>query len=218
MKQSSVVEKMHWLGHDGIRIDADQIIYFDPYQISSGVAADILLITHEHYDHCSIDDVKKVLGPETMIVTEKDSAAKLNRELGEALAGKITTMSPGETVTVKGVKITAVPAYNTNKDFHPKENGWLGFLVDLQGETVYHAGDTDKIPEMADISCDIALLPVSGTYVMTAAEAVDAALKIHPRIAIPMHYGSLVGDDADAATFKSGLEGKIDVKVLEKNN
>ena len=211
-----VLNKIHWLGHDCMRIDVDPVIYFDPYEIEPGVEAGILLITHEHYDHCAIDDVKKVLGEDTVIVTEKDAAAKLADALGAAVKGKITIVAPGDTLTVKGISISAVPSYNVDKEFHPKSNGWLGFVVEIDGVKVYHAGDTDLIPEMDDITCDIAFLPVSGTYVMTADEAVAAAERINPTVAIPMHYGALVGDDGDAESFQKGLDGKIDVKILQK--
>ena len=216
MIDMTFVEKIHWLGHDCIRIDADPVIYFDPYEIQPGVKAGILLITHEHYDHCSPEDVKKILGSETVIVTETDSAAKLTADLGSLVEGRINILAPGEDIMVKGVSITAVPSYNINKKFHPKANNWLGFVVRVDGVTVYHAGDTDLIPEMANIHCDISLLPVSGTYVMTATEAVEAALQIQPNLAIPMHYGSIVGDEGDAAVFQKELEGKVDVKVLQK--
>ncbi|SLM31952.1 conserved hypothetical protein [Desulfamplus magnetovallimortis] len=217
MIDSKLIEKIHWLGHDCMRIDCDPVIYFDPYEIEPGVEAGILLITHDHYDHCSIDDVKKILGPDTVIVTEKDSAKKLSKELGKGVDGKIKIVAPGDTITVKGVSIDAVPSYNINKKFHPKSNNWLGFVVDVEGVRVYHAGDTDLIPEMSDINCDVALLPVSGTYVMTAEEAVEAAININPGLAIPMHYGALVGDEGDAERFRKMLEGKVDVKVLNKS-
>jgi len=117
-------------------------------------------------------------------------------------------------MTLEGLTVTAVPAYNTNKAFHPKENGWLGFILNIDGVSIYHAGDSDFIPEMKDLEVDIALLPVSGTYVMTSDEAVEAALAINPKLAIPMHYGAIVGDQSDAANFKDKLDGKIDVVVL----
>ena len=123
-------------------------------------------------------------------------------------------MTPGERIALGGLKIEAVPAYNTNKDFHPKANGWLGFIIEIDGIRIYHAGDSDYIPEMKDLDVDIALLPVSGTYVMDADEAVEAALAINPKLAIPMHYGAIVGDQSDATRFRDKLEGKIDVLVL----
>ncbi|MDY6825215.1 MAG: MBL fold metallo-hydrolase [Thermodesulfobacteriota bacterium] len=204
------LEKIKWLGHDAFRIDAEKVIYIDPYEIGSGPAADLILITHEHFDHCSPADVKKIQGENTVVITESQSAAKL--------AGNVRVVKPGETVTEQGVAVEAVPAYNTDKDFHPRENGWLGFIVTVDGVRVYHAGDTDMIPEMADIDADIAMLPVSGTYVMTADQAVEAALTINPKIAVPMHYGSVVGGDADAEAFRKALEGKIEVHILPRSS
>jgi len=205
----SFSRKIHWLGHDGFRIDTEKIIYFDPYQIEAGPQADLILISHEHFDHCSPEDVAKIQGPETVIVTEKDSADKLS--------GDVRIIKPGETLNLDGVKIQGVPSYNTDKDFHPRKNGWLGFLVEVSGIRIYHAGDTDYIPEMKDLKVDIALLPVSGTYVMTAEQAVKAALAIEPGLAIPMHYGAIVGGNQDALDFKNALDGRVDVLILEKS-
>ena len=125
-------------------------------------------------------------------------------------------MKPGESLDVDGLKIESVPSYNKDKDFHPKKNGWLGFIVETEGVRIYHAGDTDRIPEMKDFEVDIALIPVSGTYVMTAEQGVRAALDIHPKLAIPMHYGNIVGGEEDAIQFKKDLEGKIEVLILQK--
>jgi L-ascorbate metabolism protein UlaG (beta-lactamase superfamily) len=201
-----ILKKINWLGHDGFRIDADKTIYIDPYQISDGPEADLILITHEHFDHCSPEDVAKIQHSGSVIVTEKDSAPKLS--------GDVRVVTVGESLSIDNIQIEAVPAYNTNKDFHPKSKGWLGFIIDIDGVKVYHAGDTDFIPEMKDFNTDIALLPVSGTYVMTADEAVEAALAIDPKIAIPMHYGAIVGGGDDATKFKDALEGKIEVHIL----
>jgi len=201
-------KKIHWLGHDGFRIDASKVIYFDPFQISGGPTADIILVSHEHFDHCSLDDIRKIQGSNTVIVTEKDSASKLS--------GNVRIVKPGDKIEVNGVRIEAIPAYNVGKDFHPKANGWLGFIVEIDGVKVYHAGDTDFIPEMKDIDVDIALIPVSGVYVMTSDQAVEAAKAINPKLAIPMHYGAIVGDERDALDFKKALEGIIDVLVLKK--
>ena len=205
----SFAENIHWLGHAGFRIDGDKVIYFDPYQIESGPQADLIFISHDHFDHCSPEDVAKIQGPETIIITEKDSAGKLT--------GDVRVIKPGETLVLDGVKILGVPSYNTDKDFHPRRNGWLGFLVEMSGISIYHSGDTDFIPEMKELNVDIALLPVSGTYVMTADQAVKAALAIGPELAIPMHYGTIVGGNQDAVTFKSALDGKVRVLILEKS-
>jgi L-ascorbate metabolism protein UlaG (beta-lactamase superfamily) len=202
-----ILSKIVWLGHDGFRIDASKTVYIDPYQIPDGPGADLILITHEHFDHCSPEDVAKIQQSESVIITEKDSAAQLS--------GDVRVVQVGETLTIDDVTVEAVPAYNTNKDFHPKSKGWLGFIVEVDGVKVYHAGDTDFIPEMKDFSTDIALLPVSGTYVMTAEEAVEAAQAINPKIAIPMHYGAIVGAGQDAENFKKALEGKVDVRILD---
>uniref|UniRef100_A0A7V4N599 MBL fold metallo-hydrolase n=1 Tax=Thermodesulfobacterium geofontis TaxID=1295609 RepID=A0A7V4N599_9BACT len=204
-----LVKKMQWLGHDCFLIKSDLIIYFDPFQIKAGPKADIIFVTHPHYDHCSAEDIKKIVKEDTIIVTEKDSA--------KMLTGKIEIMKVGEEKKVRGIKVKAVPAYNIGKTFHTKDKGWLGFVVEVEGVNIYHAGDTDFIPEMKNIKADIALLPVSGTYVMTADEAVEAALAIKPQIAIPMHYGSIVGSEKDAEKFANALKGKIEVIILPKS-
>ncbi len=205
-----VFKKLSWLGHDGILYQNKKIIYFDPFQIAGGPAADIILISHDHFDHCSPDDVKKIQTKDTVIVTEADSAKKLT--------GKIEILKPGETKTIQGITIEAVPSYNTNKDFHVKAKGWLGFVVTLEGVRVYHPGDTDFIPEMKEIKADIAFLPVSGTYVMTAQEAAEAAKVLKPKIAIPMHYGAIVGTEEDAKKFAELLKGLVDVRILPKKD
>ncbi len=204
----NVVKKIVWLGHDAFRIDADKIIYIDPFEITSGPQADLILITHEHFDHCSAEDIAKIRGDKSIIVTEKNSADKLS--------GDVRIMKPGDVLTVEGIKIETVASYNTDKEFHPQENGWLGFIIEIEGIRIYHAGDADFIPEMKNLNVDIALLPVSGTYVMTAAQAADAALAINPKLAIPMHYGGIVGSEQDALDFKQALEGKVDVLILSK--
>ncbi len=204
MKAKEYADKnIRWLGHDGFVIHGSRTVVFDPFQIEDGPTADVVLITHDHYDHCSPEDVQKVSGEHTVIVTEKDSAKKLS--------GDVRVLSPGETLSVGEIKIEAVAAYNQNKQFHPKENGWLGFIVEMDGMRIYHAGDTDLIPEMKGMAVNIALLPVSGTYVMTAEEAVEAALDVAPDVAIPMHFGAIVGDRSDAETFRDRLKGKVEV-------
>lgn len=190
-----MVENIHWLGHDSFRLEGEVTIYIDPWKLPpNSPKADIILITHEHYDHCSPEDVAKIQKADTVIVTIPAAARKLK--------GEVKTVKPWDKITVKGIEVEAVPAYNINKPFHPKEAGHVGFIVNLGGKRIYHAGDTDFIPEMKGLKVDIALLPVSGTYVMTADEAARAADAIKPEVAIPMHYGEIVGSEKDAERFK----------------
>lgn len=210
---AGLIDRLHWLGHASFVIRDGKVIYFDPYKIEEDVEnADLVLVTHEHFDHCSPDDIHKVIQPGTVIVTVAGNEEKLSGIAGQI--ADVKYMAPGDRVTVDEITIEAVPAYNTNKKFHPRDNSWVGFIVEIDGEKIYHAGDTDLIPEMSSVECDIALLPVSGTYVMTAGEAVMAAKEIGPKIAIPMHYGDVVGDEEDAREFETVCE--CEVRVLGK--
>jgi len=208
-----MLKKIHWLGHDAFRIDGPPIIYFDPYTLGEGnPAADIILISHEHGDHCSPEDVAKIQRQGTTIVTIAAAAAMLK--------GDILIVQPGDTLRLKGIEIEAVPAYNVNKfrspgiPFHAEESGHVGFVVTLAGQRIYHTGDSDHIPEMADLGhIDIAFLPVSGHYVMTAGEAAEAAGVIRPTIAIPMHVGRGIGAITDTEAFRA--RSPVEVVVLD---
>lgn len=204
----SLVENIHWLGHDAFRITGEKTVYTDPFKIAGGQKADLVLITHEHYDHCSPGDVAKIQGPDTVILAPPDCVEKLK--------GKTKTVKPGDKLNVQGIEIEVVPSYNINKKFHPKEKDWVGYIFKVNGKRIYLAGDTDYISEMKNIKADIALLPVGGTYTMTADEAAKAALDIKPQVAIPMHYGSVVGKVEDAEQFKKDLQGKINVVILKQ--
>lgn len=176
---------LHWLGHASFRFDGPPTIYFDPVSVESDAPqADIVLVSHEHSDHYAPATLRQISRPETVIVTNKDIAAKLEKE---SLGCEVRALQPGERTTVGDVEIEAVPAYNVTKSYHPKAAGWLGFIVVWGGERLYFAGDTDRIPEMADIRCDVALLPVGGTYTMDVQEAAQAAADIKPRVVVPMH-------------------------------
>jgi L-ascorbate metabolism protein UlaG (beta-lactamase superfamily) len=205
---TKMIDNIHWLGHDGFYAAGSKVVYFDPWEISGGPKADVILITHEHFDHCSPADVEKISTPSTVVITEELSACKLK--------GTVVVLKPTESTTVHGIKVTAVPSYNTDKQFHPKEKEWLGFIVELDGVKIYHAGDADFIPEMKNLNVDIALIPVSGTYVMNVDQAIEAARAIKPKIAVPMHYGKIVGSEDDAKKFAAALKNEMTVVVKQK--
>lgn len=203
------IENITWYGHASFKIKNKKVIYIDPWQLPKDVEkADIILVTHSHFDHLSVEDIRLIKKDETVIIVPPDGASKL--------MGDVREIEPGEEVEVSGIKIKAVPAYNIGKEFHPKRNNWVGYIIDFEGVKIYHAGDTDHIPEMKEFGpIDIALLPVGGRYTMNAEEASRAAESINPKVAIPMHYGAgVVGTKADAEKFKHLLSSKIDVKIL----
>jgi L-ascorbate metabolism protein UlaG (beta-lactamase superfamily) len=208
----------HWLGHDGFRVSSGgKTIYIDPYQLSNTQHdkndADIVLISHDHFDHLSMDDLKHVVGKKTSIIAAKECLSKL----GGINALETHGVAPGDALTVQGITVEAVAAYNTNKKFHPKEDLKVGFILTVNDRRIYHAGDTDAIPEMNDLNPHVALVPVSGTYVMTAEEAAKAVNeRIRPKdLAIPMHYGTIVGTEDDARKFKE-LVKVCRVQILDK--
>ncbi len=192
-----LLDDLRWLGHDSFRIDYPLVIYLDPWRITpENPPADIILISHEHHDHCSPEDVERLRQEGTTIIANPSAASKLE--------GQVTIMKAGDSLNVKGVQIDAMPAYNLEKPFHPKSAGHVGYILTINGERLYFAGDTDFIPEMRELHCDIALLPVSGIYVMDAVEACQAAEAIRARISIPMHYGAgVAGTIVDAEKFRS---------------
>ena len=206
-EEKNMIDNIHWLGHDSFRIDGDKTIYIDPWKLTGGVKADIILITHEHYDHCSPTDIAALQTESTEIICTKECLEKLSGSLHSAV--------PGSKYKFDNVEIEAVPAYNTNKKFHPQGSKHVGYIIKMNGVRIYHAGDTDFIPEMSKIKCDIALLPVSGTYVMTAKEAVQAAEVIKPRVAIPMHWGDIIGGREDAEYFSKNVTCECIIKEKE---
>jgi L-ascorbate metabolism protein UlaG (beta-lactamase superfamily) len=208
--------KITWLGHDSFKIKNGKTVYIDPYEIKGGEEADILLISHDHDDHCSPQDVKKIISAKTTIITTAES----KRKLSKTKAKEIRVAKPGQKILIDDVSIETIPAYNINKfrspghPFHPKENEMLGFIITMNAVRIYHAGDTDFIPEMKLLNVDVAFLPVSGTYVMTAEEAAESTKHIKLKVAIPMHYGSIVGDEGDAERFRT--LASCEVRVLSK--
>lgn len=203
-----------WIKHAAFRLqDGETVIYLDPWGLTTEPHdADVVLVTHSHSDHCDTGSVSAVVKDGTEIVTEPESAGKLS-----GMSERISAVAPGDDISVVGIRVEAVPAYNISTTFHRRSKNWLGFIITLSdGRRFYHAGDTDHIPEMSDIETDVALLPAGGTYTMTPVEAADAARAIQPGVAVPMHYGAVVGNAADAQRFEQELAGEVEVTILEE--
>lgn len=198
---------IQWLGHASFLIRDGITIYIDPWKLKRAEPkADLILISHSHYDHFSPPDIEKIGGEKTRVIGAGDLKAKLK--------GNFEPAEPGQTFTVGEVTVRTVPAYNTHKNFHPRENNWLGFLIDIGGETIYYSGDSDAIPEMGQLGkVDMALLPVGGTYTMTAEEAARAVNeKIRPLACIPYHWGDIVGSEDDAKKFAQLCHCKTEIQ------
>lgn len=203
-KGEGLLDALEWLGHAGFHLTVDgRDIYLDPFRIAGKrlPPADAIFITHPHYDHWSPDDVRQLLTPDTILVAPKECRGVLDHEL--------LTIQPGEERGIRNWTARAVPAYNLDKPYHRRENGWVGYILGfgVKGK-LFHAGDTDAIPELRDLDCAIALLPVGGTYTMNAEEAAAAANDLKATVVVPMHYGSIVGTEDDARRFASLVVGK----------
>jgi L-ascorbate metabolism protein UlaG (beta-lactamase superfamily) len=213
-----LLDSVDWLGHSGFRIRVGRAnVYIDPYRVKDGAPkADLILITHGHYDHFSPQDVE--------LLSHRKSWLVAPAAVAERVGGNVVSIAPGETVEdelVRGLSVRAVAAYNTSKRdsegnaFHPREAGWVGYDLNVRGERLYHSGDTDVIPEMDTVTgVDVALLPVSGIYVMTAEEAAEAARRIQPGVAVPMHWGEHIGSVEDATAFRD--RAGVEVRILER--
>ena len=193
-----------WLGHASFRLAGEAVVYIDPWKVASEPRdGNVVFVSHSHFDHCSPEDVGKVLAAGGVVVGPADA-------VGQIGGGK--PLSAGSTVEAGGVTIAGVPAYNVDKDFHPKANGWLGAVVRMDGVRVYYAGDTDRIAEMSELAdIDVALLPVGGTYTMTAAQAAQAAGDIGAKAAVPYHFGDIVGSPADGQAFADAAPCQVHV-------
>lgn len=213
---------LKWLGHAGFMIKNSRTIYIDPYNIKEQKdKADIILLTHGHYDHCSVEDIKKVVKEGTKIFVTADAQSKIARF---DIPVEIIVVEPSQEYDLGDIKISTFSSYNIDKHFHPKEEAWVGYLVKINGVVFYHSGDSDAIPEMQKLTGFqqpdkkfVALLPVGGRYTMTAEEAAEAAKTIKPSLAIPMHWGSIVGSEEDAKEFvELCKEAGINAEILEK--
>ena len=211
-----MLEGIELLGHSSIKIKKlNKIIYIDPFNIKNSLNdANYIFITHNHYDHFSENDIKKVKNNETIIIVTEDLYTN-TLKLGFSKMN-IITVKPNETYQVEKIKFSTIPAYNTNKKFHPKENEWVGYIIELEENKYYIAGDTDITTENKNVKCDVAFVPVGGTYTMDFKEAATLINQIKPKIAVPIHYGSIVGTKQDAIDFVKLLNPNINRIILDK--
>ena len=210
-----MLENVEVLCHSSIRINKEKTIYIDPFKIEKNYNdADIVFITHDHYDHYSEEDIDKVINENTIIIIPEELLTKLLRKGINKNA--IITVEPNEKYMVQGIKFETIPSYNTNKTFHPKENGWVGYIITLDDIRYYIAGDTDITEENRKVKCDVAFVPVGGTYTMGFKEAAQLINEMQPKIAVPIHYGSVVGTKQDATDFIKLLHPNIKGIILMK--
>jgi L-ascorbate metabolism protein UlaG (beta-lactamase superfamily) len=205
---SAMLENVRWLGHAGFVVHGkNSVVVVDPFQVRKGEPADVILITHDHYDHCSVEDIRKFAGKNTVIVAPACAAA--------ACPGTVKRIKAGETLDVLGIPIRAVPAYNLKLPNHARDKGHVGYVFTVDGVSFYHAGDTDVIPEMKSIRADVAFLPVGGTVTMGPSEAARAAADVGAKTAVPMHWGSVIGSEEDAELFKKLCKCEVHVFAQE---
>ena len=210
-----MLEYIEVLCHSSIKINKEKVIYIDPFKIEKNYNdADIVFITHDHYDHYSEEDIDKVINENTIIIIPEELLTKLLRKGINKNA--IITVEPNEKYMVQGIKFETIPAYNTNKTFHPKENGWVGYIIEIKGVRYYIAGDTDITEENRRVKCDVAFVPVGGTYTTDFKETAQLINEIQPKIAVPIHYGSVVGTKQDATDFIKLLNPSIKGIILMK--
>ena len=210
-----MLENILVLTHSSIKIKNSKTIYFDPFKIDKNYNdADYIFITHSHYDHYSEEDIKKVRKKETKIIITLDLKEKV-KELGFENSN-IIIVAPNEKYIIDTLNIETIPAYNNEKQFHPKSNNWVGYIIEINGEKYYIAGDTDITEENKKIKCDVALLPIGGTFTMNYEEAAELANIIKPKIVIPIHYGSIVGNKCDAEKFTKLINKEIKCEIKLK--
>ena len=207
-----MLDNIEVLCHSSIRISKGKTIYIDPYKIEKNHNdADLIFITHDHYDHYSEIDIDKIRKEDTIIIVPEKMLVKVLKQGFKK--DYVITVNPGDIKMIEGIKFETIAAYNTNKQFHPKENGWVGYIIELEGTRYYIAGDTDITEENRKIKCDVAFVPVGGTYTMDFKEAASLVNEIKPQVAIPTHYGSVVGSTQDATDFVKLLHPSISSKT-----
>lgn len=211
-----MLENIEVLYHSSIKMNMEKVIYIDPFKIDKNYSdANLIFITHDHYDHYSEEDINKVINKDSTIIVPEGLSTKLLRK--GINRNNIIEVKPNKEYAVQGIKFKTIPAYNTNKKFHPKENGWVGYIIEIEGIKYYIAGDTDITEENKKVNCDIAFVPVGGTYTMDFKEAAQLVNEIKPKIAVPIHYGGIVGTNQDAMNFIKLLIPSIKGAVLMKN-
>ena len=212
-KLDKFIKTIAWSGQASVAFPLnDKQIYLDPYQLKSTGKADLIFITHSHGDHLSIDDVKKIATASTKIYAPESCHADL-----QSAGFNPVKVLPGETLSIDGIKINVVPAYTMTKSTHPKSNNWVGYVLKADGIKIYHPGDTEHIPEMKNIDCNITFMPLGQKYTMNSVDdAVQSAIDVKAEVAIPFHYGMYEGKDEDAVEFKEKLKNKIEVVLLER--
>lgn len=206
-----MLERITWFRQSALRWAAEGLtVYVDPWGTPADAApANLILITHAHFDHYQPDEIARLSTASTRLVAPHDVAAELS--------GNVTPVAPGESHEVAGVRFTTVPAYNTREealDFHPRANGWVGYVLELGGHAYYHAGDTDHAPELDAIETDVAFVPIGGHYTMDAAAAAGLVKQIAPKVAVPIHYGFVVGSPSDGERFRNAA-APVEVELLD---
>lgn len=198
--------------HSSIKMIFDKVIYFDPYKIEERFNdADIIFITHEHYDHFDIESINKIKNDNTIVVAPKT----MENLIRKIKFNNYIYLNPNEEIDIDDIHVKTIPAYNIEKNFHQRSNNWLGYVINYDNISYYVAGDTDKTKEALDVKCDVILIPIGGTYTMNVDEATDLIKVINPKIVIPTHYGSIVGDKDDGKKLKNKLSDSS-IEVIEK--
>lgn len=205
-----MTENIEVLTHSSIRITGEPTIYVDPFHIEQEVHdADIIFITHDHFDHFSVEDIEKVRKEDTVLVVPE----KMKGQAGKASCSKVVTVKPGTKEQLKGIEFEAVAAYNSMKPFHPKWNGWVGYVLTVNGVRIYIAGDTDMTKDNQLISCDVAMVPIGGKFTMDASQAAELVNVMKPKVAIPTHYGSIAGTKEAEEDFRAKVDPSIPVEI-----